>query len=285
VTAPAAAAGYELLDCGGGRRLERFGAVVTDRPAPQAAWPPGAPAALWGRADLVYDAPAHGRGAWRGEAPAGWQVACGPLVFELAALPSGQVGLFPEQQAIWTWLGRALAAPGQEIRLLNGFAYTGGSTLAAAAAGAAVTHVDAARSAVQRARRNAELSGLAAKPVRWLVEEIGRFAAREVRRGRAYHGVVLDPPAFGRGPKGRTWKLARDLPALLETAGALLPEGARLAALTCHDPALTPADLGDHLARLPGVPRAAVETGPLVIPAAAGHDLPAGAYARWCVTG
>src|SRR5512143_2109889 len=228
--------GYELLDAGVRRRLERFGELIVDRPAPGADGFRLTPAA-WAAADLRFDPGIGWSGpAWRdgrdGLSP--WPVHIDGLTMELRPTSSGGLGLYPEHAANLAWLEAQVRARPADRRLevLNLFAHTGLATLALARAGASVVHVDGARSAVAWARRNAELSGLADRPIRWIVDDALGFVAREARRGRRYDGIVLDPPAFGRA-SGRAWRLESDLPELLAACRAIaLPDAFVL--LTAH---------------------------------------------------
>ena len=192
---------YSLVDAGGWRRLERFGAVMIDRPAPGAAEPARRPEA-WSRADASFDH--EGGWQWLEPRPSPWLAGIDGLTFELGSTNTGQIGLFPEQAPMWRWLADR-TRPASSV--LNLFGYTGGATLAAARAGATVVHVDASRPAVAWARRNAALSGLADRPVRWIVDDATSFVAREHRRGRRYDGLILDPPSYGHGDGGRAWRL------------------------------------------------------------------------------
>jgi 23S rRNA (cytosine1962-C5)-methyltransferase len=221
---------YVLLDFGDGRKLERFGSLFLDRPSPAAANVERTNPSLWedvaARFVPVDGSASSGcgpRGRWieRVPVPADWIVEHAPLRFELRNCDSGHVGLFPEQAENWDWIARqvsAIRAHDDDFRprVLNLFAYTGASTLAAAAAGADVVHVDAAKSTVAWARRNAALSGLADAPIRWIAEDAPRFVAREQKRGNRYHGIILDPPSYGHGPAGQLWQIDRDLPDLLD---------------------------------------------------------------------
>ena len=237
-------ADLELLDCGDGRRLERFGSVVVDRPAPAAVMPPILPETEWHRAPLAW-----GRGGWvRGGDREPWTVRAANLMLECRAAAGGQVGVFPEHAVTWTWLDREVRAAetrlGRPAEILSLFAYTGGASLACARAGARVAHVDASRPAVAWARRNAELSGLADRPVRWLVDDARAFVRRERRRGRVYDGVVLDPPTYGHGDGA--WQIEADLEPLLADVAALLGPRPALVLLSAH----TPGYDGDRLAAL-----------------------------------
>ena len=232
--------GFELLDAGEGRRLERFGSIVVDRPAPTAlAWLGDRSA--WTDADLRFDSD----GGWTADGldgiaatPAPWTVEIAGLTMEVRPTASGGLGLYPEHVANVAWLeariGERLGAGSHEEppTILNLFAHTGLVTLVAARAGAEVAHVDGARTAIAWARRNAELSGLADRPIRWLVDDAAAFVAREARRGRRYDGIVLDPPSFGHARR-RRWRLEDELPSLLlACAGILADDG--FALLTAH---------------------------------------------------
>jgi len=225
---------YELVDVGEGRKLERFGSYLLDRPSPAAENARRQHAALWRGAHARYERGPQQTGQWsnRGDIEP-WTATVGPLTIELKLTPTGQVGLFPEQAENWRWIDEQVRAAGP-LKVLNLFGYTGVSTLVAATAGAEVVHVDAAAGVVAWARRNAELSGLAAAPIRWIVEDAARFVRRELNRGNGYDAVLLDPPAYGHGPKGETWKLDADLEALLADCFALCRGRARFVLLSCH---------------------------------------------------
>lgn len=271
---------YALLDVGGGARLERFASRVTDRPHPGALGARGDPAP-WRAADLRYDR----EGGWTGtvDVRAPWSVDVDGLTLELKATEAGQVGLFPEHAAMLPWLReRTVEAggdAGERPDVLHLFAYTGLATLAMAAASAALVHVDASRPTVAWARRNAELSGLADRPVRWIVDDAVGFTEREVRRGRRYRGIVLDPPTYGHGPGSGAWRIEDNLPGLLAAAVRLLqPDGFVL--LTAHSPGFEADRLATLLARAFGRRAADLEAGPLFLATADGERLELGAFAR-----
>ena len=284
---------YALLDLGAGRQLARFGALVVDRPYPAAVDSVVDPA-VWATTDLRYERPDDGgTGEWvsaASRAPDAWTMTHAGMTFELRPTASGQVGFFGEQIEPWRWIGGAVRGVAASIApaapaILNLFAYTGGGTLAALAAGAAVTHLDASRSAVAWARRNADLSGLANAPVRWIADDAVAFVEREARRGRRYQGLIIDPPSYGHGPNGERWSLSDHLAGLLDACLAVAAQPGFLL-LTAHAEGLRPGDLGFELAaaftrsgRADDAGR--VESGPLVLHAASGADAPAGVYARW----
>ena len=234
--------GYELLDAGDGRRLERFGARVVDRPAPGAIEPRRASASAWARAALRFD---RDRG-WLGRDQTPWTMALDGVTLELRPTEHGQIGAYPEHVRFWPWL-RDAVADRESPTVLHCFAATGATTLALSGAGARVTHADAARTAVTWARLNATLSGLADAPIRWIVDDALAFTRREARRGRRYDGIVLDPPSYGHGPGGARWELHAALPDLLAAAAAVATADA-FVLLTAHATGLEPEDLGDALA-------------------------------------
>jgi len=274
-------AAYALLDVGDGRRLERFGERLVDRPAPVDLGPRSAPE--WDAADLRFE---RGRG-WAGADAAlrPWTVRRAGLTVELRPASGGQVGLFPEQAPVIDWLA-ARVTERSEPRVLNLFAYTGAATLAAAAAGARVVHVDASRTAVAWARRNAALSGLAERPVRWIVDDAVAFVRRERRRGARYDGVVLDPPSYGRGGdgavgRGGAWRIDSGLADLLADCAALLDPGGPFAVLSAHTPSFGPSRLAAVLASALGVVPVEIDAEHLDLIGPPGVVLPSGACARW----
>lgn len=232
-------ADYALLDSGDGRKLERFGRHVLDRPDSQAIWRPTLAAARWAKADARFLAgrEEEGSGRWEtagGRQPEPWQLAYGPVRIEAQLTAFRHLGLFPEQRVHWDRVVAAVEARRDEAGLLNLFGYTGMASLLPAAAGAKVTHVDASKKAIAWARANQELSGLGAAPIRWICDDAARFAAREVRRGSRYDVIVLDPPKYGRGPKGEIWRLEEQLPQLLADCRALLDRQSAMLVLTAY---------------------------------------------------
>lgn len=275
---------YELLDFGDGRRLERFGLWCLDRPCPAVEGIPRANPGAWQRADAWFDRTDASDGDWtcRGDMPEKWTVAHGPLRFELKRSPVGHTGLFPEQAANWDWIAKQLAGT-DGLRILNLFAYTGGSTLAAAAGGAEATHVDAAQNTVGWARRNAELSGMADRPIRWIAEDAMKFVKRELRRGSLYDAAILDPPSYGHGRRGEVWRLSKHLPRLLDLCGQLTAGRRRFMLLTCHTPGFDAERLRRMMAEALGdVGRLAA--GAMSVPSVDGRQLPSGVYASWEAT-
>jgi 23S rRNA (cytosine1962-C5)-methyltransferase len=271
----ASMADLELLDCGDGRRLERFGTVTADRAAPAAVMPAILPETEWHRAPLAY-----GRGGWvRGGDHAPWTIRVAGLTLECRPAAGGQVGVFPEHARTWTWLERIVTEIGARLgrppEILSLFAYTGGATLACARGGGRIAHVDASRPAVGWARRNAELSGLAERPIRWLVDDARAFVRRERRRGRSYDGVVLDPPTYGHG--NGAWHLESDLEPRLAEIAALVGPRPALAVLAAHTPGYDGERLAALLREHLGVDAAGDE---LELVARTGNVLRLGSWAR-----
>ena len=264
VFAQPAFADHELIDTGAGEKLERFGPAVLRRPDPQALWLPRLAPQVWDAADLSFERdPASGgkRGSWRagpaaataarGREPS-WSVRFGEAVCVLRPTPFKHVGLFPEQAANWVWLQAAAGALGSpRPRLLNLFGYTATASVVALQAGFEVTHVDASKTTLSWARENLAASGLASDSMRVVLDDAAAFARREVRRGARYHGIVLDPPHFGRGPKGERWQFEEHLAGLLQSCGELLEERAFLI-LSTYAIGSSPLAFANLLAELPG---------------------------------
>ncbi|WP_069803469.1 class I SAM-dependent methyltransferase [Thermogemmatispora onikobensis] len=235
---------YALLDSGTGARLERLGPYCFVRPEPQALWQPALPRALWEKADAIFvsgsspseDQEQRGRWQFRRPLEPRWMVRYKDLSFWAAPTPFRHLGVFPEQASHWNWLADLVraVAPRRPVRVLNLFGYTGLASLAAASVGASVTHVDASKKILEWARANQALSGLSSRPIRWIVDDALKFVQREVRRGSRYDGVIIDPPKFGRGPRGEVWKLQESLPTLLATCRSLLSDEPLFVVLTTY---------------------------------------------------
>lgn len=278
---------YELLDFGKGRKLERFGSLRLDRLSPAADGSSFRSPELWSQAQLRYSRRGGTKGRWESDQslPESWTISAGELRFQLKLNSFGHVGLFPEQQANWQWIveqvQRAAEQLGRPPKVLNLFAYTGASSLAAAWAGAEVVHVDAAKNVVNWARENARLSGLEAAPIRWIAEDARRFAEREARRENAYDAIILDPPSYGHGPKGQVWQIDEHLPELLTTCSRICPT-AEFLLLSCHSPNWSAPELAASLAR--GWSHRSehqLVAGEMELPDRTGRRLPCGAVVRW----
>jgi 23S rRNA (cytosine1962-C5)-methyltransferase len=280
---------YELLDFGQGRKLERFGQDAIDRPCPTAeGTAPGRPE-LWQHAVGRYERNPGGTMEWlfknpRSEKAVTWrfrQQAPFRLELILQPLPSGQIGMFPEQIENWAWIYNQVRSAGKPLRILNLFAYTGGSTIAAAAAGGEVTHVDAARGIVERASLNAQASGLGGAAIRWIVDDALKFCTREVRRKSRYHALILDPPTYGHGAKGEVWRLKRDLPRLLQLCAELTGPALAFILLSCHTTDIDAAGLRQYLAHSPfGGRLARMDCGEMTLRTTDQREFHAGVFVR-----
>ena len=216
---------YELLSCGGGEKLERWGRQILVRPDSQAIWEADKRSKLWRQANARYSRSATGGGHWeKNDLPQSWPIRYKELTFQVKPMNFKHTGLFPEQAANWDFAMEAIRSAGRPIRVLNLFAYTGGATVACAKAGASVCHVDAAKGMVAWAKENARLSGLADAPIRWIVDDCAKFVEREIRRGRRYDAIIMDPPSYGRGPGGEVWKLEQNLWPFVSLCAGVLSE-------------------------------------------------------------
>lgn len=273
-------ADHALVDCGDGRKLERYGPVRIVRPEPQALWGPATPTWTFD-AEFVPGADEDGGGRWveTRPLPDGWPMRWEELTFTARPTPFRHLSFFPDMMPIWAW-ARERIRPGDEA--LNLFGYTGVGTLALAARGAGVVHVDASKKSVAAARDNAELSGLADAPIRWLTDDAAKFVAREGRRGRRYDGIILDPPKYGRGPDGEVWRLEEDLAPLLAGCAALLDERSRFCALTVYAVRLSAVALAEAMRQAFAPLGGQVEALELALTEEArGLTLPTAMVARW----
>ncbi len=234
---------YELLDASGGEKLERWGTRILLRPDPQAIWQTPRNDPRWRRPDAVYRR-SGGGGAWeKNNLPASWVVGYGDLRFQVKPMSFKHTGIFPEQAANWDWASAQIRNAGRPIRVLNLFAYTGAATVACLAAGAEVCHVDAAKGMVAWARENAACSGVSDRPVRWIVDDCVKFCQRELRRGKTYDAVIMDPPSYGRGPGGEVWRLEDSLWDLVTTVAELLSDDPLFVLINSYTTGLSPSVL------------------------------------------
>jgi 23S rRNA (cytosine1962-C5)-methyltransferase len=275
---------YECLDAGNGEKLERWGSVILRRPDPQVLWPIR-DERKWNRADAHYHRSSSGGGSWefRRPLPDRWQIRYRNLAFHVRPTNFKHTGLFPEQAVNWTWIMEKIEAAARPVKVLNLFAYTGGATLAAAAAGGSVCHVDAAKGMVQWAKENAELSGLQNRPIRYITDDVFKFVQREIRRGNKYDAIIMDPPSYGRGPSGETWKLETSLYPLVETCLSILSDDPVFFLINSYTTGLSATVLANMLeltvkARYGGTIRAADVGLPV---SGGGLVLPAGTSGRW----
>lgn len=275
---------YELLDASGGEKLERWGSRVLLRPDPQAIWATPRTDPRWSKPDAVYRRDRSGGGAWeKNSLPASWKIRYGDLTFQVRPMNFKHTGLFPEQAANWDWAMEKIRSAGRPIRVLNLFAYTGGATVACLAAGASVCHVDAAKGMVAWAKENAACSGLADRPVRWIVDDCAKFCQREIRRGRRYDAIIMDPPSYGRGPGGEVWRLEEDLWPFVSSVLPLLSEDPLFVLINSYTTGLSPSVLTyiseSLFTKRFGGASDAQELG--LRASASGLVLPCGASCRW----
>ena len=234
---------YELIDATAGNRLERWDKAVLVRPDPQVVWKREPADPRWQQADGVYHRSAQGGGRWemRRRLPEKWTIRWGELTLVVSPTGFKHTGVFPEQAVNWEWYQKKIAAAGRPIRVLNLFGYTGGATLACAAAGASVCHVDASKGIVAWARENAAASGLTDRPIRWIVDDCAKFVAREIRRGSFYDAIIMDPPSYGRGPGGEVWKLEDNIYDLMTLCEGVLSQNPLFVAVNSYTTGLSPA--------------------------------------------
>ena len=275
---------YEVLDTSSGEKLERWGDYILVRPDPQVIWHTPHGHAGWSHKNGHYQRSAKGGGEWEFfDLPQEWTIHYRELTFHLKPFSFKHTGLFPEQAVNWDWFSRMIREAHRPVKVLNLFAYTGGATVSAAAAGASVTHVDASKGMVTWAKENAVSSGLGDAPIRWLVDDCVKFVEREIRRGNKYDGIIMDPPSYGRGPKGEIWKIEESIFPFIELCSKLLSDEALFLLINSYTTGLQPAVLSYMLntvltRRLGGQ----VEAEEIGLPVTeSGLVLPCGASGRW----
>ncbi len=279
--------GYELVDSGGEEKLERFGNVVLSRPDPQALWEKRLGIAEWRKANAWYERKGK-TGTWHGkDLPKEWPLSLGGLSLLIRPTTFKHTGLFPEQLPNWEWMSEKVEGGRLKVegspKVLNLFGYTGGATLACAKAGAEVTHVDASKSAVSWAKENAEQSGLSSKPIRWMVEDVMLFVKREIKRGNKYDAIVMDPPAFGHGPKDELWKIEEHFIPLIKLCKELLSDTPLFFLVNGYAAGYSPITFAHNLESFKKDFGGVVECGELTIKESGndGRLLPSGIFARW----
>ena len=275
---------YRILDCGSGEKVEKWADYTLVRPDPQAIWNRTDNVKEWDKANAIYHRSKSGGGQWEiKKLPAQWTVSYKELTFNLKPMSFKHTGLFPEQAANWNFIMDKIRNAGRPINVLNLFAYTGGATLAAAAAGASVCHVDASKGMTQWARENAVSSGLADKPIRWIVDDCKKFVQREIRRGRKYDAIIMDPPSYGRGPSGETWKIEEDVADFVELTMQLLSDKPLFVIISSYSTGLAPSVMSYLLGITAGKKHnGTIEAEELGLPVAStGLVLPCGSSARF----
>ncbi len=275
---------YEVIDTSCGEKLERWGRQILVRPDPQAIWEAPRRSSAWQNPDARYLRSNTGGGHWeRRKLPEQWTVQYGELTFNVKPMNFKHTGLFPEQAVNWDFVMEKIRRAGRPIQVLNLFAYTGGATVACAAAGASVCHVDAAKGMVAWAKENARSSGLADAPIRWIVDDCAKFVEREIRRGRRYDAIIMDPPSYGRGPSGEVWKLEQNLYPFVKLCAGVLSDDPLFVILNSYTTGLAPSVLGYILNLLvSGTYGGHTECAELGLPVTeTGMALPCGATGRW----
>lgn len=274
---------YELLDSGDGKKLERFGQITLSRPCAQAVWAPQFPS-LWETASAEFDR-VQGLN-WRGRErlPDSWVVPVNGIKMKLSTTNFGHLGVFPETRETWDWITKTLESAQKkaerQMKFLNLFAYSGGATLAGAKSGAECCHLDAAKGMVDWARENAKLNDLGDAPIRWIVDDVNKFLSREIRRGRTYDAIILDPPSFGRGKSGELYKIEHDLMVTLQNVKDVLSDDPCFVILTSHTPGFSPIVLQNLLSQLLGEGK--TECGEMLLTGKDElFDLPNGNWSRW----
>lgn len=268
---------YELLDSGDGKKFERFGKVTLVRPCSQALWRPRNIAA-WAHASASFDRTAGNQWHGRAALPKEWTITTAGIKFKLSGTDFGHLGIFPEQRADWQWIRSTCAEAGRKVSVLNLFAYSGGATIAAAQGGAEVCHLDASRGMVQWARENAVLNGLAEKPIRWIVDDVHKFLAREERRGHKYDGIIFDPPTFGRGANGEMYKIERDLAETIARVKAVLSAKPLFVLFSSHTPGLS-CQVAQNIMEQ-SFSGSTVTTGEMLLESHSSFHCPSGIFAR-----
>ena len=275
---------YELLDCGGGEKLERWGRQILVRPDPQAIWETDHKNAGWRQANARYSRSSTGGGHWdKRKLPEQWPIAYKDLCFQVKPMNFKHTGLFPEQAANWDFAMEQIRNAGRPIRVLNLFAYTGGATVACAAAGASVCHVDAAKGMVAWAKENAKASGLSEAPIRWIVDDCAKFVEREIRRGKTYDAIIMDPPSYGRGPGGEIWKMETSFYPFLQEVAKVLSDDPLFVIINSYTTGLAPSAVAYASDAVFGsLYGGKTEAGELGLPVTeSGLVLPCGATGRW----
>ena len=275
---------YEVIDASCGEKLERWGKYILLRPDPQVIWKTEKTVPEWNRLNGHYHRSSKGGGEWEFfNLPQEWTISYRELNFRLKPFSFKHTGLFPEQAVNWDWCGERIRQTNRPVKVLNLFAYTGGATLAAASAGASVTHVDASKGMVTWAKENAAASHLENAPIRWLVDDCVKFVEREIRRGNKYDGIIMDPPSYGRGPKGEIWKIEESIYPFVELASQLLSDDALFFLINSYTTGLQPAVLSYLLSTVIQKNRGGeVQSSEIGLPVSSnGLVLPCGATGRW----
>lgn len=274
---------YELIDSGDGEKLERYDSFILKRPDPEALWKKSKDSSLWNKADLKFIREGN-KTKWIIEkgVPKSWEIDFGGLKFIIKPTSFKHIGIFPEQLSNWQWMEKIIKGEKRKINVLNLFAYTGGATLACTKAGTEVCHVDSSKVVVEWARENAKLSGLENAPIRWIIDDVILFLKREIKRGRKYDAIIMDPPAFGHGPKDELWKIEKDFLELLDLCRKLLSDDPLFVLMSGYTAGYSSITYENNLKDMMKDFKGEVESGELVIEETeGGRSLPCGIFARW----
>lgn len=273
---------YQLIDSGHGRKLEQFGPYIISRPSAQAVWAPHLPESEWNKADAQFTREPDNRWIKKKNLPELWTTKAADITFKISPTDFGHLGIFAEQLDFWNWIQTTIKeSKHKDVKVLNLFAYSGGSTLAAAKAGASVTHLDASKGMVAWARENAALNQLEKAPVRWIVDDVSKFLARELRRENRYDAIILDPPTFGRGNQGEIFKIEEHLPAILKQCRDLLTPKPLFILFSCHTPGFSPIVMRHLLSQMMEGLSGTIDEGEMTLTGKKALALPSGTYARW----
>lgn len=275
---------YALIDSGFGRKLEKFGSFLISRPCAQAVWSPQLSEKEWNKADAKFTREGGNEWISKKPLPDTWNIEVSDIVFKLSSTDFGHLGIFAEQREFWAWIQTVLKEQSSPspARVLNLFAYSGGSTLAAAKAGANVCHLDASKGMVAWARENASINGLDKAPIRWIIDDVTKFLARELRRGSKYDAIILDPPTFGRGAKGELFKIEEQIIPLLKSCRDLLSDDPLFVLFSCHTPGFSPIVMSHLMTQMMQGKKGKIEQGEMTLfgePSV--FPVPSGTYARW----
>lgn len=275
---------YALLDSGVGRKLEQFGPYILSRPCSQAVWKPQLPEKEWNKAHAIFSRHQENKWTFLQPLPDVWSIQVEGITFKIAPTDFGHLGIFPEQRESWQWIESLVRQEQQKrpLKVLNLFAYSGGSTLAAAKGGATVCHLDASKGMVAWARENAELNQLEEAPIRWIIDDVHKFLFRESRRESRYDAIILDPPSFGRGAKGEIFKIEEDIIPLLTQCKQLLTDNPLFILFSCHTPGFSPVVMQHLMTQLMYDRSGTLEVGEMTLSGEANiFTVPSGTFARW----
>lgn len=275
---------YELIDSGAGRRLERFGKYILDRPDPQIIWNKTLPVGDWDKADAYFERTSEDKGRWnvKNSIPEKWEMEYNGVKFWAKLSPFKHTGVFPEQATQWDYISQIIQSANRSVSMLNLFAYTGIASLFAAKAGAKVTHVDASKPAITWANENRELNGMQDAPIRWIIDDAIKFTAREIKRGVKYDAIIMDPPVYGHGPTGEVWDFNRDFPKLMENCKQLISNQPLFVLVNAYAISSSSITLANMLQGYFGKLGGRIENGELTLKeTSAGRLLSTGIWAKW----